>query len=95
MRGILWASQVVLVVRNLSAKAGDMRNAGLIPGSGRSPGGGHGIPFQYACLDNPMDRGAWKATVRGFTRSKTRLQRLSTCAGVFYGGKYVVGLKNI
>ena len=67
----------------------------LIPGSGRSPRGGHGSPFQYACLDNPMDRGAWKSTVHGFTRSKTRLQRLSTCAGVFYVGKYVVGLKNI
>ena len=61
------------MVRNLSAKAGDMRNAGLIPGSGRSPGGGHGILFQYACLDNPMDRGAWKATVHGITKGQTRL----------------------
>jgi len=57
------------VVKNLSAKAGDMRDAGLIPGSGRSPGGGHGNPFQYACLDNPMDRGAWKAMVHGVTKS--------------------------
>ena len=57
------------MVKNLSAKAGDMRDAGLIPGSGRSPGGGHGNPFQYACLDNPMDRGAWKAMVHGVTKS--------------------------
>ena len=57
------------MVKNLPAKAGDMRDAGLIPGSGRSPGGGHGNPFQYACLDNPMDRGAWKAMVHGVTKS--------------------------
>ena len=43
----------------------DSGDSGLIPGSGRSPGGGHGNPLQYSCLKNPMDRGAWKATVRG------------------------------
>ena len=53
------------MVKNLPAKAGDLRNAGLIPGLGRSPGGGHGNPFQYSCLGNPMDRGAWQATVHG------------------------------
>ena len=63
------ASQVVLVVKNLPAKAGDMRDAGLIPGSGRSPGGGHDNPFQYACLDNPMSRRAWTAIVHGVTKS--------------------------
>ena len=47
------------VVKNLSANAGDVREAGLIPGSGRSPGGGHGNPLQYSCLENPLDRGAW------------------------------------
>jgi len=47
-----------LVVKNPSASAGDVRDAGLIPGSGRSPGGGHGNPLQYSCLENPMDRGA-------------------------------------
>ena len=57
------------MVKSLSAKAGDMRDAGLIPGSGRSLGGGHGNPFQYACLDNPMDRGAWKAMVHGVTKN--------------------------
>ena len=52
------ASQVVLVVKNTPANAGDVRDAGLIPGSGRSPGGGHGNLLQYSCLENAMDRGA-------------------------------------
>ena len=56
---IIWASQVVLVVKNPPANAGDVREVGLILGSGRSPGGGHGNPLQYSCLGNPMDRGAW------------------------------------
>ena len=47
------------MVKNLPANAGDIRDAGLIPGLGRSPGGRHGNPLQYACLENPMDRGAW------------------------------------
>ena len=51
-------SQVVLVVKNPSANAGDARDVSLIPGSGRSPGGGHDNPLQYSCLENPMDRGA-------------------------------------
>ena len=59
----LWASQVVLVVKNLLANAGDLRNTGLIPGLGRYPGEGHGNPFLYSCLENPMDRGAWLAIV--------------------------------
>ena len=57
------ASQVVLVVKNLSADAGDIRDVDLIPGSGRSPGGGHDNPLHYSCLENPMDREAWQATV--------------------------------
>jgi len=61
----LWASQVVLVVKKLSASAGDIRHEASIPGSGRSPGGGHGNPLQYSCLENPVDRGAWRATVHG------------------------------
>ena len=65
-------------VKDLSAKAGEAGDAGLIPGSGRSLGGGHGNPFQYACLDNPMDRGAWKAVVHRVTESWTQLKRLST-----------------
>ena len=51
------------MVKNLPANAGDIRDLGSIPGSGRSPGGGHGNPLQYSCLENSMDRGAWQATV--------------------------------
>ena len=61
-------SQVVLVVNNPPANAGDIRDAGTIPGSGRSSGGGHGNPLQYSCLENPMDRGAWWATIEGSQR---------------------------
>ena len=57
--------QVTLLVKNPPANAGDKRDAGLIPGSGISSGGGHGNPLQYSCLENPMDRGAWWAMVLG------------------------------
>ena len=70
----LQASQVALVVKNLSANAGNLRDADLISGSGRSPGGGHGNPLQYSCLENPMDRGAWWATVYGASKSQTQLK---------------------
>ena len=60
------------VVKNLPANAGDIRDMGLIPGLGRSPGGGHGNTLQYFCLQNPMDRGAWGAAVHGITKSQTR-----------------------
>ena len=62
------------VVKN----AGDARGAGLIPELGRSPGGGNGNPLQYSCLENPMNRGAWQATVHTFAQSWTQLKRLST-----------------
>ena len=65
------AFQVVLVVKNLHANAGDVRDAGLIPGLGRSPGEGNGNPLQYSCLENPMDRGAWRATAHGVTEWDT------------------------
>ena len=55
------ASQVALVVKNLPVSAGDVRNLGLIPGSGRSPGGGHGNPLQYSCLENVLDSVPWWA----------------------------------
>ena len=64
-----WASQVVLVVKSLPANAGDIRDMGLIPVSGRSPGGGNGNPLQYPCLQNSMDRGAWWATVYRVARA--------------------------
>ena len=60
--------QVVLVVKNLPARAGNVRDLGSIPGSGRSPGGGNGNPLQYFCLENPTDRGAWWGTVHGVAR---------------------------
>ena len=56
-------AQVVLVMKNLLVNAGDIRDTGLIPGSGRFPGGGHGHPLQCSCLENPMDKGVWWATV--------------------------------
>ena len=63
------ASQVALVVKNLPANAGDRRDAGLTPGLGRSPGGRHGNPLQYCCLENHLNRGAQQAIVHN-TRSK-------------------------
>ena len=56
---------------NLPANAGDRGDASSIPGSGRSPGGGKGNPLQYSCLENPMDREVWQATVCGVTKSWT------------------------
>ena len=80
------ASQVLLEVKNLPANAGDIRDVGLIPGSGRSPGGWHGNPLQYSCLENPMDRGAWRPTVHGVAKSQTQPKQLNkhTHAYVFY-----------
>ena len=69
----LWASQVMLVVKNPLANAGDVRDMSSILGLGRYPGGGHGNPPQYSCLENPMDRRAWRATVHGVTKSQTWL----------------------
>ena len=68
LSGSSGASQVVLVVKNPPANAGDIRYAGSTPESGRSPGGGHGNPLQYSSLENPMDRGAWRATVHRVQR---------------------------
>ena len=61
------------MVKNPPANAGDTRDLGLISGLGRSPGGGHGNPLQYSCLESPMGRGAWRATVHGVAESQTRL----------------------
>ena len=67
----LSASQMVLMVKNGPANAGDVRDAGLISGSGRSPRGGHSNLHQYCCLENPMDKGAWWAIVHSFAKSQT------------------------
>ena len=61
------------MVKNPPANAGDIRDTSSIPGSGRSPGGGNGNPFQYSCLGNPMERGSWWATVHGVVKNWTRL----------------------
>ena len=68
-----------LVVKNPPANTGELRDTGLIPGLGRSPGGRHGNPLQHSCLENPMDRGAWRAAVHRVAKSRTRLKRLSGC----------------
>ena len=57
------------MVKNPPTNAGNVRDTGLIPESGRSSGGGHGNPLQYSCLENPMDRGAWRATVYGVAKT--------------------------
>ena len=59
------------MVKNPPANAGDIKDAGFISGSGRSPGEGHGNPLQYSCLGNPMDRGAWQARIWRVTKSQT------------------------
>ena len=69
----MWASQVELVVKNPPAHAGDIRDVSLIPGSGGSPGGGHGNPLWYPCLENPMDIGDWQAMICRVTKSRTWL----------------------
>ena len=71
-----WASQVALVVKNLPANEGDIRDMGLIPDFGRYPGGGHGNPLQYSCLENPMDRRAWRVTIHRVSQSQTLLKQL-------------------
>ena len=70
--------QVALVIKNPPASAGDVRDLGLVPGLGRSPGEGNGNPLQYFCLENPMDRGTWWTTVHGVTKGQTQLKWLST-----------------
>ena len=71
---------MALVVRNPPANAGDARDVGSVPGSGRSPRGGHGNPLQYSYLGNSMDRGAWQAAVHRVTKSQIYLKWLSTYA---------------
>ena len=66
-----WASQVAIVVKNLPANSGDTGDVVSIPGLGRSPGEGNDNPLRYSCLERPMDRGAWWATVHGVTESDT------------------------
>ena len=71
--GLSRASQVAQLVKNLPAEAGVTRDAGWIPGSGRSPGGGNGNPLQCSCLESSMDRGAWRVKVYGVAKNQTWL----------------------
>ena len=71
------------MVKNPPADAGDIRDTGSIPGSGRSSGGGYGNPLQYFCLESPMDRGSW-TTVHRVTKNQTQLKQLSTHTNLFY-----------
>ena len=71
------------VVRNLASTVGDIRDAGLIPRTGRSPGGGHGNPLQYSCLENPMDRGVQWAIVHRVAKSRIQLKRLNSSIKIF------------
>ena len=68
---------MALEVKNSPVNAGDVRDMGSIPGLERSPGGGHSNPFQYSCLENSMDRGAWQAMVHRVAKSQTQLKWLS------------------
>ena len=68
------------MVKNLPASVGDVRDMGSISGSGRYPGRGHDSPLQYSCLENPMDRGVWQATVHRVAKSWTQLKQLTTDA---------------
>ena len=72
---------MALVVKNLPANTGDIRDVSLIFGWGRSPEGGNGNPLQHSCLENPMDRGAWWATVHRVAKSRTQLNNLA-CTNV-------------
>ena len=72
------AFQVVLLVKNLPANGGNIRDQGLIPVLERSPGGGNCNPLQNSCMENSMDRGTWQATVHRVAKSQTQLKQLST-----------------
>ena len=65
---------MALAVKNLPANAGGIRDMGTVPGSGRFPGEGHGNPLQYSCVENPLARGAWWATVHGGRKNWTQLK---------------------
>ena len=69
---------MALDVKNPPSNAGNIREVGLIPGLGRSPGGRHGSPLQYSCLENPKDRGAWVVTVHAVTKRRSGLKQFNT-----------------
>ena len=86
---ITCASQVTLIVKNPPTNTGDARDLGVSPGSGRPPREGNGSPLQYSCLENPMDRGAWRAIyiyiciVHGVAKSQTRLSDFHSLTHIY------------
>ena len=90
-----WASQVAVVVKNLPANAGDIRDTSSIPGSGRSHGGGHDNPLQYSCLENPVDRRTWWATVHGVAKNWTQLKQHSMLAHTYIYTKHIFKLLGV
>ena len=90
MSGYLWIGvSWWLSGKESTYNSGITGKSGSIPGSGRSPGGGHGNPLQDSCLENPMDRGAWQATVHRVTKSRAWLKWLSTHAHIYWAGQKV------
>ena len=85
--------QIVLVVKNPPSNAGDVRDIGLIPGLGRSPGGGHAQPLWYSCLENPMDRGAWQAKVHRVTKKQLCTHTCIPCSTLATWCKLKIFLK--
>ena len=83
LKNTTWASQLALVIKNPPANAGDWRDVGLIPESGRSSGEGHGNPVQDSCLENPMDRGTWRATVCRVRHNWSNLAHENTTETIF------------
>ena len=86
-----WASQVTLVVKNLPADAGNVRDAGSIPGLRGSPGEGDGNPLEYSCLENLMGRGAWQATDHGVSKIQTRLKWSKVFCRMFIAALLTIG----
>ena len=81
----------MLVVKNLPANAGDIRDTGLIPGLGGSPGEGNGTPLQSCCLESPMDRGAWRATVHGVAKESDATEQLHNGKCAYYSLSFRTG----
>ena len=77
-----------------ACNAGNADDTGSIPGSGRTPGGGNGNPVQYSCLENPMDRGTWWATVHRVAKSETKLKQLSIDMWYTWSSLYPIKKKN-
>ena len=81
------------MLKNPHPNSGDVRDTGSIPGSGRFPRGGHGNLLQHSCLENPMDRNAWQATVHRVAKGQTRLKQLNTAQHKYLSRKYFIAFE--